>query len=121
MSAKIIKLAKAGGPPRKLGKHGMELLRSINNEFAVEDAGGVEMLLLACEALDRAQSCAKQIAEYGELLKTKTGFRENPLLKTELANRAFITRTLSRLGLEFEPIKSVGRPAVGFGWDGNKD
>jgi hypothetical protein len=37
-----------------------------------------------------------------------------------LANRAFVVRTLSRLGLEFEPVKSVGRPSQGLGWKGDR-
>jgi hypothetical protein len=37
-------------------------------------------------------------------------------LKHELANRAFVVRTLARLGLNFETVKPVGRPTQPIGW-----
>jgi hypothetical protein len=118
LTAKIVKLSVANGPPRPLGRHGTELWQRITTEFVIEDASGIELLTLACEALDRAQNCSEQIAETGELLKVKNGFRENPLCKVELANRAFITRTLARLGLEHEPQKAIGRPTSPLEWKG---
>lgn len=97
-------------PPRKLGKHGTALWRSILAEYGVEDAGGVEMLLQACTALDRAEFCREQIDRDGEVLRTKTGMKDHPAMKHELANRSFVVRTLQRLGLDVEAIKPVGRP-----------
>ena len=97
--------------PRDLGEHGLSLWRSVTSEYQLEDAGGVAMLALACQALDRAEACRAQIDEDGEMLRTKTGMRENPLLKSELANRAFVVRTLAKLGLDVEPVRpSAGRP-----------
>jgi Phage terminase, small subunit len=83
---------------------------SIVREYDVSDAAGVEMLAQACAALDRAESCRELIDEHGEAGVTKTGIRENPLMKVEQANRSFVVRTLERLGLNSEPAKSVGRP-----------
>ena len=40
----------------------------------------------------------------------KSGMREHPLLKAELANRAFVCRWLHRLGLNLEVVKPIGRP-----------
>jgi hypothetical protein len=120
MTAKIIPMKRTNStkaPPRKLGTHGQRLWAVVNEEVVLEDAAGVEMLLEACEALDRVQECAAEIKRSGVMLRTKTGTRENPLLKIELANRAFVTRTLARLGLDSEPIKTLGRPAA-RGYDG---
>jgi hypothetical protein len=44
-----------------------------------------------------------------------------PLLKLELATRAFIMRGLARLGLDAEPLKAIGRPASQFGWTPDAD
>lgn len=100
-----------GAPPRPLGKHGMALWRSVTAEYAIEDAGGVELLCMACSALDRAEACREQIDRDGETIRTKTtGLKDHPVLKHELANRAFVVRTLGRLGLDVEAIKPVGRP-----------
>ena len=46
----------------------------------------------------------------GELIRSKAGMKEHPLLTHELAARAFVCRTLERLGLEVEAIKPPGRP-----------
>jgi hypothetical protein len=45
--------------------------------------------------------------------------RANALIRDELQARAFVVRTLGKLGLEAEPAKAVGRP-VGPQWTGHK-
>src|SRR5262245_25566162 len=102
----------AGGPPRPLGKHGMALWRSIMDEYDISDTGGTELLCLACQALDRAESCREQIDEMGELVVANgVAARAHPLMRDEIANRSFVVKTLERLGLAAEPAKAVGRPA----------
>lgn len=98
-------------PPRTLGQFGLALWQSIHAEYDLTDSAGTEMLLTACQALDRAEDCRAIIDHDGPIQKTKAGPREHALLKTELANRAFTVRTLQRLGLNYEPIRNtVGRP-----------
>src|SRR5262245_21835434 len=104
-----------GGPPRPLGKHGMALWRRVTDEYAIDDSGGVELLALACQALDRAESCREQIDEAGEVIMVNgVPARAHPLLQSELANRAFASKCLERLGLAAEPAKAVGRPAGSY-------
>jgi hypothetical protein len=103
-------------PLRKLGKPGANLWRSVMSEFEISDAAGLEMLTMACEQLDRAQDCREQIDRDGLMFKTKSGPKNHPLLKDELAARAFVCRTLQRLGLNLEAVKPVGRPPRGIGW-----
>jgi hypothetical protein len=103
-------------PPRPLGKHGQALWRSIQAEYRVADAGGIEMLAQAAAALDRAEQLAAAIAESGVML----GGRPHPGIKEELALRAFICRTLTRLGLDVEPKRpGPGRPP-GPQWKGHR-
>ena len=98
-------------PPRKLGKHGQSLWTTVLAEYDISDRGGVEILVQACLSLDRAEECADQINVDGPTIMTKSGMREHPLLKNELANRAFVCRSLQRLGLNLEVVKpTVGRP-----------
>ena len=87
-------------------------------EYLIEDLGGCEILCSACQALDRAEFCREQIDRDGELVKTKAGPREHPLLKAELSNRAYVSRTLQRLGLDVEAVKPIGRPPRPLGWQG---
>ena len=105
-------------PPRPLGRYGAELWRSIASEYSFDDTPGREILYHACAALDRAEDCAAQIAIDGPVLRTKSGIREHPALRCELASRSFCVRTLARLGLDYEPVKAVGRPPSAYGSKG---
>jgi len=100
-------------PPRQLGKQGLTFWNAVMHEYSIEDIGGVEVLAQICAALDRAEQCAEQVDRDGPTVETKSGLREHPALKGELANRAFVTRNLQRLGLNIETLKPVGRPS---GW-----
>src|SRR5262245_17010011 len=90
--------------PRKLGRHGGQLWKTVMHEYQIDDAGGLEMLASACQALDRAERCREAIDDDGEMIRIKGGHREHPLLKHELASRSFVVRTLQRLGLNVEAI-----------------
>jgi len=70
-------------------------------------------------ALGQKQTCAVQTSmSAGEMIRGKTGPREHPLLKCELASRAFVVKTLRTLGLNVEgSIKAgPGRPGEPLGW-----
>ena len=71
MAAKLalVKPVQPNAPPRQLGKHGMQLWRAVTAEYAIEDAGGVEMLAQACQALDRAEECSAQISRDGVTMR----------------------------------------------------
>jgi len=103
-------------PSRTLGKHGRSLWDRIQSEYGVEDSGGLEMLQQACAALDRAETLRLEIDRDGEVIRTRGGVKDHPALKHELANRAFVVRTLARLGLNFEAVKPVGRPGQPVEW-----
>ena len=114
----------AGGtePPRKLGEHGLSLWRAILNEYQIEDRAGIELLAQACAAEDRAEALAAAIAADGIVTRSKTGvLRSHPAVKDELACRAFICRTLERLGLNIEVIKPQGHPTRPTGWMPEED
>jgi hypothetical protein len=98
-------------PPRSLGAQGRGLWDRVQREYAVDDPAGIEFLCLACEALDRAQALSEAIQRDGDIIRTRDGIKTHPAVKEELANRAFVTRTLQRLGLNYEPLRaSPGRP-----------
>jgi len=104
-------------PPRKLGPAGENLWNRVQNDYRIEDVGGVELLMQACLAQDRAEELAAIIDADGARVMTKSGPKDHPCLKHELAARAFICRTLQRLGITDEVIKPVGHPVRGgLGW-----
>jgi hypothetical protein len=101
-----------------LGKHGRALWKRVQHENQIRDVGGREVLAQCCVALDRAESLREQISKDWEML-VDGGLKDHPGLKHELAARAFVCRTLQRLGLTQERIRPPGRPthaAVGITW-----
>ena len=103
-------------PPRKLGPAGESLWNRVQSEYAIADVGGVELLMQCCLAADRAEELAAIIDADGARIQTKGGPRDHPCLKHEIACRAFICRTLQRLGITDEVIKPVGHPPRDLGW-----
>ena len=107
-------------PPRPLGPHGASLWQRVQREYMIHDTGGIELLAQACAALDRAENLADAITRDGEVIHSRTGVpKTHPAVKDELACRAFIVKTLERLGLNVEAIKQPGRPTKSFGWRGD--
>ena len=101
-------------PPRPLGRDGMGLWRRVHADYQIEDVGGLEMLAQACAAVDRAEGCRQMVDQHGPIVKTRSGIvREHPALRAELSARAFVVRTLARLGLDVEPVRPIGRPPGG--------
>jgi hypothetical protein len=116
---KLVKPSTATGPQpsRSLGKAGSGLWQAVMSEYEITDSGGLEMLQQACAACDRAEMLASEIAlDGGPVIRTRGVIKDHPCLKHELACRAFVVRTLARLGLNFESVKTVGRPPQPTGW-----
>jgi hypothetical protein len=105
-------MKKNPAPPLALGKHGLALWGSILAYYEVQDSADLEALAQACAARERADQCRVIIDRKGALVQTPAGPREHPLLKHELAARAFVVKTLRGLGLGgAEPSRSgPGRP-----------
>ena len=104
--------------PRPLGAHGQRLWDSIQLEFDIVDTASCELLCLACQALDRAESLRETIDRDGDVLQTESGPRPHPALKDELNNRVYVRQTLRALGLVYEPTRAgPGRPS-GAAWKG---
>jgi hypothetical protein len=102
-------------PPRPLGAAGMQLWRSIQGEYNIGDAGGITMLLVGCQALDRAERLRVQIDADGEVIRLRNGsVRAHPAIRDELGCRAQVMRAIEKLGLNFEAVKAIGRPPGSF-------
>ena len=83
----------------------------VHSEYSISDAGGIELLAQACAVVDRAEALAACVERDGVMIYDKQDPKAHPALKEELAARAFICRTLQRLGINVEAIKPPGRPA----------
>jgi hypothetical protein len=108
-------------PPRPLGSHGMALWGRVQGEYAIADVGGVELLTQICTVLDRVEALAEGIQRDGSIVYSRAGVpRAHPALREELAGRAFIARSLERLGIGLEGVKPVGHPPAQYGWTGDR-
>ena len=99
-------------PPSGLGPSGRDLWAMVNQQFLVDDAGSIALLVEACRASDRISEFSKLINRDGPLITNRHGdVRENPLLKHELLARNFLAQSLVRLGVIDPPKRPVGRPS----------
>jgi hypothetical protein len=102
-------------PPRSLGSAGLAMWRGIQAEYNIQDAGGIEVLLVGCQALDRAERLRACIDADGEVIHTRSGVpKAHPAIRDEVACRAQILRAIEKLGLNYEAIKMPGRPPGSF-------
>jgi hypothetical protein len=93
-------------PPRPLGPAGRALWDQVCREFDMSDTGGQQMLCLAAEVLDRAEALGEAIRNEGVMV----GGRPHAALREELSARNLASRLLARLGLDVEPLRTVGGP-----------
>jgi hypothetical protein len=97
-------------PPTNLDATGRALWDEVTSVFAWDDPGNYRVLEQCCFALQRAERCRAVIDDQGEMLMVRGQVRSHPLLRDELQNRAFVVRSLAKLGLDLEPLRSPGRP-----------
>ena len=95
-------------PTRDLGPSGLDLWTSIQNDYVITDLGGIEVLMEACAALDRAELLAAQIAADGPTIAGPNGPRVHPCIAAEIQCRNSVVRSLAKLGLLHEPIRPMG-------------
>jgi hypothetical protein len=106
---------------RTLGHHGQTLYDDVMSQRHLTDVGELELLLQACQGLDRAEELRERINKDGLLVPGRNGnLVANPLLKLESLMRGFVCRTLRSLGLHVaadKPKPRLGRPTLGgVGW-----
>jgi hypothetical protein len=109
-----------GSPPRDLGQHGRKLWDAVQREYGIRDVGGIELLAQACGALDLIEGLAEAIARDGPVIYGRAGPRAHPAVKDQIGARAFVVRTLEKLGVTTEAVKSPGRPTSFSGWTGER-
>jgi len=113
--------ATGGSPPRELGQHGRQLWDALQREYGIADRGGIELLAQACGAIDVIETLGEAIARDGAVIYGRAGPKTHPAVKEQIAARAFLVRTLEKLGVTSETIKpGPGRPPSAIGWMGNE-
>ena len=102
-------------PPRApagLGKHGRQLWKTIQSEYAIEDAGGIAHLSSACRAEDDIQRMRQTVSTDGDVILDRFNQKApHPLLAAIRGLEQVRRQCLRELNLNIEPLKDrPGRP-----------
>jgi phage terminase small subunit len=99
-------------PPKHLTRESRALWVRLVSEYGIDDAGGLAVLLQACEALDRLRQAQAAIAADGAVVLDRFGQQKpHVLLVTEVSSRSAFMAAIKSLGLDIEPLRpGVGRP-----------
>lgn len=96
--------------PKHLGAEGRKLWRRILGDFQV-DPGALPILEAACSAADRWAEARDVVAKEGSVVEDRWHQKKiHPAALVERDSRAAMVRHLRDLGLDLEPVGSVGRP-----------
>ena len=99
--------------PEYLSGSSKTLWQTICNGWELDEAY-FSLLEIALLSLDRINQARENIEKNGLMIETPTGFdRPNPAVKVE---QDYINRFLnawSKIGLDMEPPREVGRPPAG--------
>lgn len=98
--------------PQHLNSDGRRLFESLTQEYSISDSGGVALVTVAAECLDRMRQAQAAIAEHGPVVKTGTdSVKSNPATKLEVDSRNGFLAALRQLNLDLEPLRdNPGRP-----------
>jgi len=90
-------------PPTTLSDPSKALWAAVLKDWSIDDAAHLKILEQGLLALDRAESCRRQIDEDGETLTDRFGQKKpHPLLAAERDSRAAFLAGMKSLGLDPE-------------------
>jgi hypothetical protein len=93
-------------PPFTLGQAGQSLWDRVQTEFDCSAVAGVEMLAQICATADLAEQLQQEIERDGAVIRVRGTVRSHPAAKDLIAARSFVVRGLTRLGLNYEPLRT---------------
>jgi P27 family predicted phage terminase small subunit len=86
-------------PPAHLGPDGRRLWRNVLREYRMDEGHSLELLRLACEAIDRAEQARVVIAAEGMTIEGRFGAKTHPAVQIERDSAIRASRLLRELGL----------------------
>ena len=88
------------------------LWNNIQSAYRIDDKGGIELLALACQTLDRVESLSEEITRDGPVYRDgEHPPKAHAALRDELQGRALVAKLLEKLGVTtVAPDTPSGRP-----------
>jgi phage terminase small subunit len=101
-------------PPDHLKADGAALWTAISDEYSIDDAGGLALLTVAAECLDRLRGAQAELEASGTVVKDRYGAPKlHPAVQIEKDARNGFMAALKQLNLDLEPLQSrVGSPGL---------
>lgn len=98
--------------PKHLGTAGRALFARLAEEYAISDAAGATLLVVAAECLDRMREAQAEIDLHGLQTPDRYGsLKANPAVGIEKDSRNGLLAALKALNLDLEPLRDgPGRP-----------
>jgi len=97
-------------PPKELGAAGRALWNKLQQEYALEDQGGLESLLTAARSEDDIQRMRARLAKDGDLIADRFGqLKASPLLQSIRGAETIKRQALRALNLDIEPPTKGGK------------
>lgn len=101
-------------PPKHLQRAGKALWKLYMAEFVLDDAHSRTLLTSACEHADARATLQNAVDRDGYIVEGRYGQKlVHPGVDAARKADAAMRNSLNRLGVDLEPIGSVGRPAGG--------
>jgi P27 family predicted phage terminase small subunit len=102
----------ATNPPSHLGPAGKAFWKALTADYGIDDAGGLALVGIAAECLDRMREAQKSIKKDGISVATGTGgLKTNPAVRIEHDSHNRMIAALRSLNLDLEPLRDrTGRP-----------
>lgn len=98
--------------PKNLSREAKRIWKDLQEEYRINDPGGLLILKTGLEALDRLREAQTVIAKEGPQVQDRFGqWKAHPLLTVERDSRAAMLAALKALNLDLEPLRDgPGRP-----------
>src|SRR5210317_108131 len=100
--------------PAQLGEQGRKFYRNLVEYYGIDDAGGLELVTIAAQCVDRMHAADQAIDELGLLVLDRYNKpRANPAIAIEERARTGLLAAIRQLGLDLEPANlTVGNPGL---------
>jgi P27 family predicted phage terminase small subunit len=99
-------------PPKGLSPEARAFWNAVQQDFEIEEAASLRLLLTACQSLDRMRQAQALIAKDGIVVRDRFGqLQRHPAATIERDARSAMLHAIKQMNLNIQPPGKPGRPA----------